>query len=74
MRAATPLSPVAPKVLYRVSEAAEIMSVSRATVHRLMSSGKLSFVPIGKERRISYLDIEAFVTNERTRLKGAVSV
>lgn len=58
---ATPVTPTSPRsqqgwddptVLLRVSEVADRLGVSRSTVYTLMASGRLSFVMIGRSRRI----------------------
>ncbi len=38
--------------LRRITEAAEFLAISRSKVYMLMDSGQLSYVKIGKSRRI----------------------
>jgi excisionase family DNA binding protein len=56
-------------VLLRVGEAAERLSLSRATVYELINSGRLSSVTIGRSRRISVKALDDFV--ELLGLEGA---
>ena len=51
------------KLLYRVSEAAAVLSLSRAKVYALIKSGVLRSVRIGGARRITAADLEAFVAS-----------
>ena len=52
--------PVA-RLLYRVTDAAEALSLSRAKVYELITSGALRSVRIDGARRIRAADLEAFV-------------
>ena len=52
--------PVA-RLLYRVSEAALALGLSRAKVYELINSGALQSVRIDGSRRIRAADLEAFV-------------
>jgi excisionase family DNA binding protein len=49
------------RLLYRVSEAALALGLSRAKVYGLISSGALRAVRIDGSRRIKAADLEAFV-------------
>jgi len=49
------------KVLLTVPEAADALSVSRATVYRLLAAGRLASVTIGCSRRIPYDSVRKFV-------------
>ena len=51
------------KLLYRVSEAAAVLSLSRAKVYELIKSGVLRSVRIGGARRVTAADLEAFVAS-----------
>lgn len=55
------------RMLLRVTEAADQLSVSRAKVYELIRSGELASVRIVGARRIRVRDLEAFVS----RLGGA---
>lgn len=48
-------------LMYRPEEAAEVLSLSRATVYELMSSGAIASVKIGRSRRITREALEAYV-------------
>ena len=60
MRADHSGEPVA-RLLYRVSEAALALGLSRAKVYELINSGALQAVRIDGARRIKAADLEAFV-------------
>ena len=49
----------APRLLYRVSEAAAMLSLSRAKVYELINSGALRSVRIDGARRIKVADLQA---------------
>ena len=62
MRADGPGEPVS-RLLYRVSEAALALGLSRAKVYELINSGALQAVRIDGARRITAADLEAFVAS-----------
>jgi excisionase family DNA binding protein len=49
------------KLLYTVEEAGELLSLSRAQIFRLIDLEELGSVKIGKARRISAAQLDAFV-------------
>lgn len=49
------------KLAYTVEEAAELLSLSRAQLYRLLDLEDLSSIKIGKSRRITYVQLEAFI-------------
>ena len=51
------------RLLYRVSEVALALGLSRAKVYELISSGALRSVRIDGARRIKAADLEAFVAS-----------
>lgn len=51
------------RLLYRVSDAASALSLSRAKVYELINSGALRSVRIDGARRIRASDLEAFVAS-----------
>lgn len=51
------------RLLYRVTEAAEVLGLSRAKVYELISSGALRSVRIDGARRIKADDLAAFVAS-----------
>ena len=51
------------RLLYRVSEAAIALGLSRAKVYELISSGALRAVRIDGARRIKAADLEAYVAS-----------
>jgi excisionase family DNA binding protein len=50
-----------PRVLYRVEDAAAILSVSRCRIYELIRSGQLRTVRIGVNRRVPAKSIEEYV-------------
>ena len=51
-----------PKLAYTVQEAAEMLSLSRAHVYRLMEVQELGSVTIGRSRRITANQLVSFIT------------
>jgi len=49
------------KALYRIPEAAELLSLSRSLVYQLISSGRLGSVKEGRTRLVPASAIEAYV-------------
>ena len=58
------------KHAYSVKEAAEQMSISRATVYELMRRGKLAYVMVGRHRIIRAAAIERFLEENETQKAG----
>lgn len=56
------------KLLLRVSEAAELASVSRTTAYQLIASGEWPVVRIGSARRVPLAGLRAWV---EARTQGA---
>jgi excisionase family DNA binding protein len=50
-----------PKMAYTIEEAAELLSLSRAQLYRLIEVEDLPTVKVGKARRITYAQLEQFV-------------
>jgi excisionase family DNA binding protein len=50
------------KLAYTVEEAGDLLSLSRAQVYRLIEVGDLDSVKIGKCRRVTYAQLEAYVS------------
>ena len=49
------------KLLYTISEAAELLSLSRAHLYRLLQRGELASVSSGRSRRISDAALKGYV-------------
>lgn len=49
------------KLAYTVEEAAELLSLSRAHLYRLIDVGELGSVTIGRSRRITHAQLEEFI-------------
>jgi len=58
-----------PKLAYAVEEAAELLSLSRAHVYRLLDSGELGSIAIGRSRRITHSQLKDFL--ERLEARAA---
>jgi excisionase family DNA binding protein len=58
--------------LLRIPEVARYLAISRGMVYRLMDTGQLSYVKIGKSRRVERRTIEEFI--EKNRRGGTISV
>ena len=54
------------RLAYKVTKAAELLDVSRATIYNLISSGELASVMIGGSRRIPASELDR-VTQPRKR-------
>jgi excisionase family DNA binding protein len=50
-----------PRVLYRVEEAAELLSVSRTRIYELIRSDQLRTVRVGKSRRVPARALDDYV-------------
>lgn len=59
--------PRVPRVLLRVSEAAEALACSRSTVYDLMKAGSLPTVLIGTEKRVAVAAIQSWVEQGGSR-------
>lgn len=53
------------KLLYTVNEAAELLSISRATVYRMICARELESVPVRGSRRIPREALLRYVRSER---------
>lgn len=51
-----------PKMVYTIEEASELLSLSRAQLYRLIDLAELPTVKIGKSRRITYAQLEQYVS------------
>lgn len=57
--------PRVPRVLLRVSEAAEALACSRSTVYELMKDGTLPTVLIGTEKRVPVAAIQSYGSSRK---------
>lgn len=60
-----PAEPERKKALLTVPEAAETLSISRATVFKLLKDGDLNSVTVGSRRLIPATEIDRFITDNR---------
>ena len=49
------------KLMYTVGEACKLLSLSRAFLYRLIDSGEIESITIGRARRITSAQLDAFV-------------
>lgn len=59
-----------PKALCKVSEAAQVLSVSRSKTYQLMDDGTLPYVKFGKARRIKRADLERLIEESTVGGRG----
>jgi excisionase family DNA binding protein len=57
--------------LLTVAEVASTMRVSNMTVYRLIKSGELGAVRVGKNYRIREVDLERFLADRSVHVEGA---
>jgi excisionase family DNA binding protein len=55
--------------LLTVGEVAGIMRVSNMTVYRLIKSGQLSAIRVGKNYRIRRVDVDRYLTDRAVRIE-----
>lgn len=55
--------------LLTVGEVAGIMRVSNMTVYRLIKSGQLSAIRVGKNYRIRRMDVDRYLTDRAVRIE-----
>jgi len=53
------------KLVYSVSEAADLLSIGRTTAFQLIASGELRSLKIGNRRLVSRVDLDDFVAELR---------
>lgn len=58
---------MASKLMYRTSEAADTVGLSRSKLYELMARGEIESVTVGKNRLIPHSALEAFVARLRTQ-------
>ncbi len=58
------------KLAYTVEEAAELLSLSRARVYRLIDVEELGSVAIGRSRRITNNQLHEFISKLEARAKA----
>lgn len=53
------------KEFYTLKEVSTKLAVSDITVRRLMDAGKLVYYKIGGQRRVSYIDLDNYLKQQR---------
>jgi excisionase family DNA binding protein len=56
--------------LLTVGEVASIMRVSNMTVYRLIKSGQLGAIRVGKNYRLRRKDVESYLSERAVRFEG----
>ncbi len=56
--------------LLTVGEVANIMRVSHMTVYRMIKSGQLAAIRVGKNYRVRRADIETYLTQRAVHVEG----
>ena len=54
-------SHVMDQLIFKIEEAAKVLGTSRSTVYRLMTSGQLVSIKVGRSRRVTRQALERFV-------------
>jgi excisionase family DNA binding protein len=57
--------------LLTVTEVAETMRVSNMTVYRLIKSGQLAAIRVGKSYRIREGDVDRFLSEQSVKVEGS---
>jgi len=57
--------------LLTVREVAETMRVSNMTVYRLIKSGQLAAIRVGKSYRIREADVSRFLSEQSVKVEGS---
>ena len=58
------------KLAYTVEEAAQLLSISRAQIYRLIDSRQLNSITVGRSRRITQGQLDAFVAQLEASSEG----
>ena len=56
--------------LLTVAEVAQVMRVSNMTVYRLIKSGQMAAIRVGKNYRIRRRDVERYLSDRAVLVKG----
>ena len=56
--------------LLTVGEVAQVMRVSNMTVYRLIKSGQLAAIRVGKNYRIRRSDVERYLSDREVHVEG----
>jgi excisionase family DNA binding protein len=57
--------------LLTVGEVAQVMRVSNMTVYRLIKSGQMAAIRVGKNYRIRHRDMEKYLSDRAVLVEGA---
>lgn len=60
-----------PVLLHRIEDAARILGIGRSNLYKLMDSGEVESIKIGKSRRITQAALERYVARLEARSAGA---
>ena len=56
-------------ILLKAEEVAEILNISRAMVYRLMRSGEIPAVSIGRSKRILPVDLDGYIHKNKINIE-----
>ncbi|MFF8591977.1 helix-turn-helix domain-containing protein [Streptomyces sp. NPDC015220] len=59
----TAVAPSIDRLLYTPEEAAEALAIGRSTLYELMATGALTYIKLGRCRRIRRADLERYVAS-----------
>ncbi len=62
--------PLFEDLLLTVDEVARVMRVSNMTVYRLIKSGQMAAIRVGKNYRIRRRDVERYLSDRAVRVEG----
>ncbi|MDQ5815029.1 MAG: helix-turn-helix domain-containing protein [Actinomycetota bacterium] len=62
--------PLFEDLLLTVDEVAQVMRVSNMTVYRLIKSGQMAAIRVGKNYRIRRRDVERYLSDRAVRVEG----
>ena len=51
--------------LVRIAEAVRLLSISRSKLYKLMSTGELAYVKLGRSRRLAVDDLRRLIARNR---------
>ena len=63
--------PLFEDLLLTVDEVAQVMRVSNMTVYRLIKSGQMAAIRVGKNYRIRRRDVEKYLSDRAVLVEGA---
>ena len=53
--------------LYSLAQAAKLLGIGRDTLYKLIAQGKIGVIKISKQKKISHLELERYITESSVR-------